>query len=598
MNRNQKPLPNIVEAMNDPLLFGPWFAKRWFKSDSWATWRVFLKALYALPMTSAELEVYKSFTGRSKAPTEPFKKAWLICGRRGGKSRIAALVATYNTAFRKYPELQRGEVGVMPVIAQDRKQADVIFNYCANFFREIPLLNKMVVAQMKDSLTLSNGTRLEVQTCDHRSVRGFTMLGGILDELAFWPTDEHSASPDTEVINAVEKGSVNILSAMLLGVSSPYSRVGALWEAYQNHYGKDDSDELVWKSDSRSMNPTLSQKIIDRAYEKDAQQAAAEYGGHFRSDLANFLTPEAIVACVFAGRYELAPRPNFSYYAFCDPSGGSSDSMTLAVAHHENNLAMLDMVREIVPPFVPETVVKDFVTEAKRYHCYTVVGDRYAAEWVAQTFAKFGITYQQSEKTKSDIYLSLLPAINSRQVELLDHKKLLQQLAGLERRTRSGGKDSVDHRPGLHDDVANACAGALVLAGAGAGVYGLLDYDAKIASGEIRELPFGAPGAPPRAKIVQGEAQITQSLRSDGAVITRAAHSQEEACPPCAKCRSSACMTRCGKNQFWCSACGVATGEAVTMKSFDRNDVLYGRVTGAVVSGSGSPRRGRFGRFG
>jgi hypothetical protein len=36
------------------------------------------------------------------------------------------------------------------------------------------------------------------------------------------------------------------------------------------------------------------------------------------------------------------------------------------------------------------------------------------------------------------------------------------QLIGLERRTARGGRDSIDHPPGGHDDVANAAAGALV----------------------------------------------------------------------------------------------------------------------------------------
>ena len=594
---NQTQPPDIISAMNDPELFGPWFAKRWFKSDSWGSWRVFLKALYGLPMTPEEFAVFRKHTGRTAVRVEGYTRAWLVIGRRGGKSRIIALMMTYNAVFVKYPSLQRGEIGVVPVIAADRHQATVIFSYILDFFHSIPLLAKMIVQETKDSLWLSNNIKLEIQTSDHRSVRGFTVVSSAADEVAFWAVDADSASPDKEVLSALDKCSANVPNAMQIAGSSPYSRVGALWEGYDANFGKD-TDELCWMADSKSMNPTLSQRTIDRDFAKDPQAAAAEYGFGFRSDLANFLTPEAIAACVFAGRYELPPRPGFSYYCFCDPSGGSSDSMTLGIAHHEHDVAMLDLLREVVPPFVPETVVKDFVTEAKRYHCYTVVGDRYAAEWVSQTFSKFGITYQTSEKVKSDIYLSLLPAVNSKQIELLDHKKLLSQLAGLERRTRSGGKDSVDHRAGMHDDVANAASGALVLAGAGAGVYGLLDYDAKLTRGEVSEQPFGAPGAPPRAKIVQGEAQITQSLRSDGSIITRTAHSQEEACPPCQKCKSSACMTRCGKNQFWCSACGIATGEAVTMKSFDRNDVLYGRVTGAVVSGSGSPRRGRFGRFG
>ena len=57
--------------------------------------------------------------------------------------------------------------------------------------------------------------------------------------------------------------------------------------------------------------------------------------------------------------------------------------------------------------------------------------------------------------------------MNSHRVELLDHRRLALQLAGLERRTSRGGKDSIDHAPRAHDDLANAAAGALLLASDG-----------------------------------------------------------------------------------------------------------------------------------
>jgi hypothetical protein len=41
---------------------------------------------------------------------------------------------------------------------------------------------------------------------------------------------------------------------------------------------------------------------------------------------------------------------------------------------------------------------------------------------------------------------------------------LVSQLSGLERRVGRSGKDSIDHRPGSHDDLANAAAGACVQA--------------------------------------------------------------------------------------------------------------------------------------
>jgi hypothetical protein len=57
----------------------------------------------------------------------------------------------------------------------------------------------------------------------------------------------------------------------------------------------------------------------------------------------------------------------------------------------------------------------------------------------------------------------MLPILNSRQCQLLDIKRLISQFHGLERRTARGGKDSIDHGPGQHDDIANAVAGSLVL---------------------------------------------------------------------------------------------------------------------------------------
>ena len=44
-------------------------------------------------------------------------------------------------------------------------------------------------------------------------------------------------------------------------------------------------------------------------------------------------------------------------------------------------------------------------------------------------------------------------------------ERLVNQLCGLERRTARSGKDSIDHGPGGHDDLANAVAGAADLVG-------------------------------------------------------------------------------------------------------------------------------------
>jgi hypothetical protein len=116
----------------------------------------------------------------------------------------------------------------------------------------------------------------------------------------------------------------------------------------------------------------------------------------------------------------------------------------------------------------------------KSYGLSETVGDRYAAQWVVDAFAKCGVRYKHSERDRSSIYLDALPLFTAGKARLLDHKRLVSQFSSLERRTSSIGKDRVDHGPGGHDDLCNAAAGAMVLAAAPAveatpprfGVYG------------------------------------------------------------------------------------------------------------------------------
>jgi hypothetical protein len=129
------------------------------------------------------------------------------------------------------------------------------------------------------------------------------------------------------------------------------------------------------------MNATFPQRTIDRAYEKDPADAAAEYDAEFRTDVETFITREVVDRCIIAGRYELPPNGECNYFAFLDPSGGSSDSMTLAIAHNENGLAVLDVVREVRPPFSPDDVAKEFVATMNTYGISKVVGDNYAGIW-------------------------------------------------------------------------------------------------------------------------------------------------------------------------------------------------------------------------
>jgi terminase large subunit-like protein len=451
----------ILQAMDDPKLFKPWF-----RGKSWGAWRAFLAALFALEMSPESSEVFTRHTGRQTAPTVPFREAWLCCGRRAGKSLIAALIAVYIALFRNYTQyLAPGEVATVLVIAADRKQARTILRYVRAFVRDIPLLSKMITREMKESIEFSNRTAIEVHTASFRTVRGYSVAAALNDEIAFFLGDEQSVENAAEIIAAERPAMATLPGALLLSLSSPHARRGPLWDSFKSYYGKDESRVLYWKADSLSMNPKLDPAIIEEAYVRDPVAAAAEFGAEFRSDCDAFVPREVVDRCVAKERIELPFVEGTRYYGFCDPSGGSSDSMTLAIAHRNNiGHAVLDVVRESKPPFSPDKVCREFAATLKGYGISQVVGDAYAGEWPRERFTVHGIQYVPSQKSRSEIYLDFLPLLNSRRADLLDIPRLANQLAGLERRASRGGRESIDHAPGSHDDVANCAAGALVLA--------------------------------------------------------------------------------------------------------------------------------------
>ena len=453
------PKVSLRKALEDPALLGSALA-----GDTWHAWRSLLLAAMGEPLNPDELETFTRFTGRTAPPLQRVDELWCCVGRRGGKSRAMAALAVYLAGLIDYGDkLARGERATVLLIAPDKKQAKVLLDYAEGTLQSTPLLSQLLEARTAETLTLTTGIVLEVRSASFRRIRGLTCVAVLGDEVAFWMSDD-SVNPDVEILNAA-RPALATTNGPLICISSPYARRGALWEAHKKHYGpQGDPAILVAQGTTRDFNPDLPQSIIDRAMERDSAAASAEYLAQFRTDVEGFLTREAVEACVNLGIRERPPVRAYNYVAFVDPSGGSSDSMTLAIAHTEGTTQILDAIRERKPPFSPEAVTEEYAKLVREYRCTTVYGDRYGGEWPREQFRKHGVNYEPSDKSKSDLYRDLLPLLNSTAADLLEHDKLVTQLISLERRTSRGGKDSIDHAPGAHDDIANAVAGALVTA--------------------------------------------------------------------------------------------------------------------------------------
>ena len=453
---------NIIEAMENENVFKP----RFKDPATWRPWTVFLKALFGLPIEDqADLELFRRCTGLAEPPTERIKECTAICGRRSGKSYISALVAVYLATLKDWtPYLNRGERGLIFIVAVDRPQARIVKDYVSGILDETPILRKLVKEDKKEEIVLRNGVSIEIKTNSYRSIRGFTCLAAVLEETAFWRS-ELTANPDREVINALRPAMATIPDSLLISISTPYSRRGLLYDTYKESFGQA-GQTFVWKAPSLVMNPTLDTQLIKKALRADPAEAAAEWLVEWRADIASFLPFEAIQACVVTDRTEIPPLEGERYTAFIDPSLGGQDSFTLAIAHgQKGGIRMLDLVREIKPGFNPEEAVADIAAVVKSYRCFEVISDQFLLDWVTTEFERHGDRVRKSPKNVSEIYLDFIPLITSRAVELLDDRRIIGQLGNLERRARTGGHDLVTHFSGQHDDLANAVAGVLCFCG-------------------------------------------------------------------------------------------------------------------------------------
>ena len=240
----------IFDAIDNP---GIW--ARWFRDKStWRGWFTFLRILFGLEFGVEDLELYCQCTGRSTPPMGGVNEAWLVCGRRAGKSFILALISVFLAAFYDWrPFLTPGERATIMVLAADRRQARVIFRYARALLQEVPALAALVERAVDEQIDLDNGVSIEISAASYRTVRGYTLVAALCDEIAFWHSED-GANPDEEILSALRPAMATIPGAMLLCASSPYARRGALWSAYRRNWAQD-GPVLIWQAATRTMNP-------------------------------------------------------------------------------------------------------------------------------------------------------------------------------------------------------------------------------------------------------------------------------------------------------------------------------------------------------
>lgn len=220
-----------------------------------------------------------------------------------------------------------------------------------------------------------------------------------------------------------------------------------------------------------------------------------------------------------------------------------ADSFAACVAHDErrdgHRVAVQDVLFEAVPPFSPRTVLAEIATVARRYHITRVHGDAHAKGFVAELLREQGLTFVELERDKSALCLDALAMLNSGQAILLDHPKQRRQILALRRALHSGGRVSVEHPRGGHDDVANVGLAALVVAfGVGGKKPKQRVWFSGMDDGERElvarvEAVIAEPDSRKRWELEQalGMAELVRVAKEDGEAQARRAHELGRAHP-------------------------------------------------------------------
>jgi hypothetical protein len=158
----------------------------------------------------------------------------------------------------------------------------------------------MLSEMLSSAITLTNGLTIECFPCTLRSLRGWTIPVGVLDELAFFRL-EGQADSDVEVQASLRRAMLGFPAPRLVKISTPYMRSGVLWDDFRKGWEQDNPDLLVWRASTVLMDPSLRPASLERERRLDPDRFAREYEAEFTEDLETFL-PGAWIDAAIGGR--------------------------------------------------------------------------------------------------------------------------------------------------------------------------------------------------------------------------------------------------------------------------------------------------------
>lgn len=485
------------EAIGDKLLF----KSSWDKLSP--PQQVALKIFYGLKLSPTELKYWALFEGFGKFdelgfPTsvemppfeytpEEFDEAWVIFGRRSAKtSGFLAFILAYEALLGGHTAYASPKQQVVSfIVAQKLDIAEAIVrDFIEPIVSSSKLLEKEIVKANINGVFLKNGHRIAPAPPNIKSFRYFAIPVVAMDECSFWYKDAESANPDFEVVRAVEPAQGQFPFHKLMGVSTPWSKEGIIWEASQagTHGWKLDADDdrkPKYKNSLVMMAPTpalanplfSSRKWFERQWKKDPEAYRREILVQF-TDSVSGMFPESLLRKAQEGSpYRREAKKDVYYVAAMDPAF-RADDWAFTIGHYSREEGFVqDLLKKWTPretKLNPAIILDEIRMDLKEYGLETVYSDQYQLESLQQLaidrdFVIIGVDFTANSKSK--FFGSFLQLLRNERVKLVKDHDQFQQFLHIQRILGMGGYVRISAPSGKHDDLVTVtvlcCASAL-----------------------------------------------------------------------------------------------------------------------------------------
>ena len=351
----------------------------------------------------------------------------LACGRRGGKSLLAAIWAAYDATIRDLRKHQRkGETRYVLLVAASVPQARSLFRTVADMFK-VPMLAPLVIESTMDEIRLANNVILRVVPCSERTTRGMGASTVIFEELASY-TDTNGYQSGEAVYRALAPSVVQFKEhGRIIALSSPRGQRGTFYRLFQSATQRKEGYAL--HCPSWELNPEIDRLFLERERESDPELFAQEYEASFTAIGGAFIDSIKLEQATqpfpdhIHGIRVLALDPAFSQDDF---------GMAIAcVPADDDNVVFLEHVEALRRPGF--NAAMDYAaTLAKEWNVNRVVTDQAAQQAVVEELLKKGVRCEKvpwtgrsnSGRSKAHRYGRIKTLLTQGRLLLLDNSEL------------------------------------------------------------------------------------------------------------------------------------------------------------------------------